>query len=89
MCIYSDIGKKVQGSKTFQPLVGQNDQDDSDNDNLVVDENPRRVKRPPVSPSASTMKPGSLKLKLSCKFFVYMSLVSYSVYIRSVSSLQI
>ncbi|XP_056000006.1 histone lysine demethylase PHF8-like isoform X2 [Ostrea edulis] len=45
---------------------GGNEENDSDTDNLVVDENPRRNKRPMGSPSsASTMKPGSLKLKLS------------------------
>lgn len=64
--IISDIGKKIQGAKSFQPLVGEEGgDDDSDTDNLVVDENPRRGKRPPGSPSASTMKAGSLKLKLS------------------------
>ena len=66
---YSDIGKKIQGTKSFQPLVGEEGkEEDSDTDNLVVDENPRRGKRAPTSSSASTMKPGSLKLKLSCEF---------------------
>jgi hypothetical protein len=65
----SDIGKKNQGTKSFQPLVGEEaKEEDSDTDNLVVDENPRRGKRAPSSSSASTMKPGSLKLKLSCEF---------------------
>ncbi|CAC5396487.1 PHF8 [Mytilus coruscus] len=67
--IISDIGKKKsQGTKKFQPLVGDAGADeDSDVDTLVVDENPKRGKRQSTnSPSsASTMKPGSLKLKLS------------------------
>ncbi|XP_061170467.1 uncharacterized protein LOC133179800 [Saccostrea echinata] len=44
----------------------ENEENDSDTDNLVVDENPWKNKRPMgSSSSASTMKPGSLKLKLS------------------------
>lgn len=50
----------------FHPLVGSDGEEpDSDTDNLVVDENPKRGKKTPTS--ASTLKPGSLKLKLSCK----------------------
>lgn len=66
---FSDINKKGKGKGSggkFQPLVAGEDED-SDNDNLVVDENPKRQKRVLEPSSASTLKPGSLKLKLSCK----------------------
>lgn len=65
----SDISKKGKGKGSggkFQPLVAGEDED-SDNDNLVVDENPKRQKRVLEPSSASTLKPGSLKLKLSSK----------------------
>ncbi|XP_033746034.1 lysine-specific demethylase 7B-like isoform X1 [Pecten maximus] len=73
--IVSDMKKKGKGTKVggkFQPLVGGDGEDaDSDTDNLVVDENPQRGKKAAgsakaaSSKSASTLKPGSLKLKLS------------------------
>ncbi|XP_052676429.1 lysine-specific demethylase 7B-like isoform X2 [Crassostrea angulata] len=63
--IISD-GKEKLGHSSHPRRKGENEENDSDSDNLVVDENPRKNKRPMGSPSsASTMKPGSLKLKLS------------------------
>ncbi|XP_078340004.1 histone lysine demethylase PHF8-like isoform X2 [Crassostrea virginica] len=59
-------GKGKLGNSSLAHKSGENAENDSDSDNLVVDENPRKNKRPMASPSsASTMKPGSLKLKLS------------------------
>ncbi|XP_061187285.1 histone lysine demethylase PHF8-like isoform X1 [Saccostrea echinata] len=56
----------AKGRSGHSSQSGENEENDSDTDNLVVDENPRKNKRPMGSPSsASTMKPGSLKLKLS------------------------
>ncbi|KAK3610617.1 hypothetical protein CHS0354_009076 [Potamilus streckersoni] len=65
-----DIGKlKDRKAREFQ-LLGEgnedSDMDDGDNDALVVDENPKKIKTEPATDmQASTIKPGSLRLKLS------------------------
>ena len=62
--IISDVKQRTSDKGRFQPLVGNEENDpDSDNDNLVVDENPKKRHKQ----GASTVKAGSLKLKLSCK----------------------
>lgn len=54
---------------------------DSDNDNLVVDENPK-LRQSQEKTSSSLKKPGSLKLKLSCKIFLALAVSFFKYFLQ-------
>ncbi|KAK3101137.1 hypothetical protein FSP39_001225 [Pinctada imbricata] len=64
--IISDVRHRtsVKSGRRDSQVENQENDPDSDTDNLVVDEHPHKRQKQTVS-TASTLKPGSLKLKLS------------------------